>query len=65
MLCNVEVFEGVAINFYFTTFTWILQWATENLLELIVSSLLLAFSEAVLICKLLQEKFVSLQFVVT
>ena len=36
----------------------------ENLLQLIVSLMLLAFSEVVLICKLLQGKFISSHFVV-
>ena len=64
-ICFVEVFEGVAINCSFATFNWLLFWAIENLLELIVSLMWLAFSEVFLICKLLQEKFVSSCFVVT
>ena len=50
---------------FFATFNWFLLILSGNLLELIVSVMWLTFSEAVLICKLLQEKFVSSRYVVT
>ena len=64
-ICFVEVSEGAAVNYSFATFSWLLFWATENLLKLIVSLMWPAFSEVFLICQLLQEKFVSSRFVVT
>ena len=60
----VQVSESAAVNCSFTTFDWFLFWTIENLLELIVSLMWLAFSEVVLICKLSQEKFVSSRFLV-
>ena len=66
IICFVKMSEAAAVDFSFATFNCFLFWAIENLLELIVSSLtLLAFSEVLLICKPLQEKFVLLHFVVT